>query len=467
MHKFKFFKHPASSGSHSRRGGSVVIYFALSLVVFLGIAALVVDMGYRYLRRADAQKAADAGALSGVYAQMTYQDTAYSTSVARYYTQLNRYTNAVNGVTVTTQWPADGQLNRYQVTVSRLEPLCFGGILKPGTNRVGASATAEMLSLQPISINGTGSYGVRGSVNLSVFGPDGDYNNGDAFSVKQLMNGADNPRYNGKGYNFVVDVPSNYETQFSTSQVQVEIFDPDGSNATSGSPNGTTRLDELWGVVTTTKYSLYYDNNTPNNPDDDTLIGSKSYGNGTSATDMQWVQDSAFKFDRDNYGAGKFRLNVTSTAGESENGFFLRAGPPHSTSMTDTSWNTTYGNKAATALMTATGNLPINFNTSGTVTVALGAVAAGAAGGKMYISKFDTDVGSKSVVYSCDTLSQTFPGVLAANGTWSVDAIDIPSNFTGGNWTATYTAGVQDTSVWSMSFSKYIPGSPGVIRLVK
>ncbi len=458
--------------ARKERGVSVV-YVALTLVIYLGLMGLVVDFGYLYWRRAEAQKAADAAALAGA---LKLPDETASLAAAQNYAALNGYNVNVSGVTVTGQVNPDGSHpNWYQVRVSRPERLFFGSVFRLYTTQIGARAVAEYLAQVPINISGGGTYGANGPVNLSVFGPYAYYSYGDAYMPRWLNDGSNNPLYDGRGYNFAITVPSNYFATNGTTQVMIEIFDPDCYNSSAGggnvnNANGTTRVDEIRSAppaphpqpstnYTTTVYSLYWTNNTPNDLNDDVLIATTSYGQ-TSSTDMQWVTPSGFTFDSASYGTGTYRLNVSTTNGASENGFNLRAGPPRGSGVAFNSNNGT--------TITATGRLPMNFNTSGTVTVTLGYVPDVAAGGTMYIDKFDTDVGAVSITYRCDTLpGQTWPGTLSSNGTWKRDTIAIPTNYTGGTWTATYRAGVQDTSVWMMSYTRIAEGTPGKVRLVQ
>jgi len=451
----------ASLKRSGRRRGVSLVYITLSLPVLLGITGMVVDMGFLYFRRAEAQKAADAAALAGA---MRLPDAVNALAAAKWMAGLNGYNANLANVTVAGLVAPDGNYNHYQVRVSKPEPLFFMGIFKQFSKPVGALAWAEYLSQAPININGGGTYGATGPISLAVFGPSGFYPHGDAYSTTNLSNGAANPLYNGKGYDFSIEVPDTMGLTW------IEIFDPDCYNAGNvATPSAGVRVDELWksngdtgtsSNATTTKYSLYWDADTPNDETDDVLIQSTSYGN-TSTTDMKW--NNFKEFNRQSYPGGAFRMNVLSTSGSSENGFNLRAGPKRATQ--GTTFQPVTGNGTN---ITATGRLPMNFNTSGTVNIVLGSVPTAAAGGKMYIDKFDTDVGAKSVVYKCSSLpGQTFTGTLSANGTWKRDEITLPANYTEGTWTATYAANIQDTSVWTMSFSNVVPGIPGRVKLIK
>lgn len=158
--------------------------------------------------------------------------------------------------------------------------------------------------------------------------------------------------------------------------------------------------------------------------------------------------------------AGKYKVKVTTLEGSSENGFQLRAGPSEGTTKTDDEWNQAYGDKNGTTPndvavpIDANDHLQINFTQTGKVKFRLGYVPDSQRGKTITVSKFDVDVGSRSIVYTCDTLpGQTFAGVLPSpgDGVWSNDNIKVPAGYTGGNWYAEYTAGKDDSSTWTLS----------------
>lgn len=466
-----------------------IVYFALGMTALIGMAALAVDMGNLYGRKSRAQQAADAAALAGAYQFCTYAATPgspnYAHNMAHYYAALNNYDGndpydgsdaSTPGVTVTTTYPSTLGLNTFRVRVARQEPLLFAQILGLKTANVAATATAIYSTLAPMSINGGGNYGAtNGPINLAIYGPNAYYRNGDSYSPRYLPSGAVNPLFvqqadgYGQGYDFNVNIPVGF------GNVAFEIFDPDcynSGNNSGGNPyvSAGVSIDELrtgyattaggangGAISTTTRYNLYYDNNTPSNIKDDVLVSSQSYGNN-SATDMKW--NAVFNFSRASYGAGNFRLNATTTAGSGENGFNLRVNKQGQT------FSSTNGSS-----ITAQGHLPMNFNSSGSTKIELGEVPAVAAGGRLDIRKFDTDVGSVSAVYECKkadgTVFMTSNGVLSSDGTFVTDYITLPANYPGGTWSVTYTAGANDTSVWDMSYSNSGPGQPGQIRLIQ
>ena len=484
--------------ARERRHGIAFVYTALGLAGLLMLAAVVVDLGLLYQRKAEMQRAADAAALAGAQRLANFRTSNEAYLYAGYiaglpenggYSKLAYNTsgqlivvNKGNAKFLVT-YPAKDENgvqhnNWFRVDINNTEPSLFGGMwpLKKSGYGVSASATALFERLAPLEIKGNGSYGVApGPVNLSVFGPDGRYSYGDCYSTKFLNDGVTpNPKYQPAGYDFLVNVPAN---QGVTS---LEIFDPDCYNSGGATDASATAIDEFrtrTGTggptnATTTQYSLIWDKGTADTSDDE-VIQTKTWGYD-STTDMRWV--NAFEFDRSKYAGGNFRLNVKSLSGSSENGFDLRVGPKRNPTTTTVSGKTTTTTPAFDpkngATIQAEGHLPINFNISGTTKMTLGRVPAEAAGGELIITKFDTDINSLTIKYTCDKLpGMSWNGKLAADGTFETDTIKIPDSYKNtaadGTWYAEYVAGNQDTSVWDMSYTGNGPGKPGKIRLVR
>jgi len=453
--------------SHRQRGNALV-FTAMVSVGIMGFSALVVDAGFLYTEKARMQRAADAAALAG--ARQLPQEIKAGQEAHRLAGQ-NLYEDGTGGVTVVGTRNPDGQHpGWYEVEITRPVNLFFAPILGVNNSTVRATATASFTSPLPLNINGGGIYGTNGIQNLSVFGPYAYYSYGDAFSPQWLDNGQENPLHNPNGYDFQLKIPANYASINGTNTVKVEIFDPDCWNVGNAADAGSGKIDEIRAAPggghpqpthnrTTTRYQLFAPSDTPNDPTDDILIAEAIYGpETTTATDMKWVTPGGFEFNMASYGAGNYRLNVKAINGSSENGFNLRAGPPRGTGVPFDPNNGTQIN--------AMGNLPINFNISGTVNIELGEIPAEAAGSNIYIDKFDTDVGAKNVTYY-DNKGNTWPGRLSGNGTWKMDVLTLPQGYTGGKLYAQYQAGAQDTSVWQMYWDGGIPGGPSILRLVK
>ena len=512
---FPFLKPTAPKNRRSilpRRRGMAVVWLAMFMTVFLGVAALSVDHGFHLSRRAQAQKAADAAALAAAF-QLARSGT-YNQVAAKAveYAGLNGYTEDPNPNVnlkksrVEVIYPIlfnqpDGQpypTNQIMVRVKRQEPRFFGAAFAAMFGQVnnfqwvGGKAVASFDKFLPFSINGTGFYGVEnGPISLSMFGPNGRYSNGDFRSVTKLNNGNKNPDYipddpndhdERSGYNFVMKIPQT--SDFNT--FKLEIFDPDCYNAGNQTetqegvrvdeyrgPDGTTKNYEL----TTTRYRLWADNGTPDDFTDDHYVGERIYdgswvdnnNDGKHDTDMQWVD---FNIPRTAYNGQNFRLNVMTTGGASENGFNLRAGRLSDQVIKNSQGVITQNDfENNGTVLSAMGYMPMNFNKNGTANIVLGKIPVEAAGHQVTIRNFDTDVGGSNpyIKFTCDTLpGMSWTGTLSANGTFSTDRINVPTSYkTAGIWRAEYSAGQGDTSVWSMSYDAQGPGAPGDIKLVE
>ena len=452
--------------SAERRRGVSTYIFVLALPMMLGVLGIVVDMGNLYSKRAQAQRAADAAAIAGAMEKTS----STVTGKAREYARLNGYQNGVNGARVKVINNVNSSTSEVRVVVSRAEPVYFAPILEGFLKASGQSAAAAQFS-RTISAQGTatrrislplglgGIYGIadpaRSPVNNSVFGPDANYNFGDAYSPEFLQDGVSrNPLYDlnaGVG-EYTLNISSQYLNKYS--DLEVQIYDPDCYDGPNGydeirEPNKKIQRAPKGGKETVTEYALYDPSGN--------LIAKKKYGNDKDA-DGKWITPDGFKFSPTQ--TGQYKITVTTLSGSSENGFQLRAGPSEGANKTDDEWNKLYGDNNGTTPddvavpISAEDHLQINFTQSGQVKFRLGYVPDSQSGKTITVSKFDVDVGSRSIVYTCDTLpGQTFAGVLPipGDGIWSSDDIQVPSGYTGGNWYAEYTAGKGDSSTWTLS----------------
>lgn len=491
---------PLFGGRRRRRGISLWLFVA-SLPVIVGMCGLVIDMGQLYARRAQAQRAADAAALAGAYVlgDASANDRVISTAI--------RYA-AANGfdpnnprrpatVHVVPQYAGStgtGFDNSVYVSVSTQEPVYFVPILETlllamgksedaatFSRTVSASARAQSITHFPMKLGGP--YGIadpnQSPANLSVFGPEAYYSFGDPYSTQFKDDGSVNPLYDATGgiSTFSMDVSAAYIASSPDKIVHLQLFDPD-----CYSPNGSDSFDEIRSPnplnqhnathpdlhsqdATTTQYEIWKDGKL--------IPGAHAEYSTNPDSNNKWVEPPGFAIDTRTYGPGQYQIRVKATDGSSENGFLMRAGPSDGLAMSDIDWNNHYGDKLGTdpnnvaVPITAKDHLQMNFTRSGVVTFQLGYVPASQAGRTIGVSKFDVDVGSTDLVYTCDSLpGQTFPGVLPrpGNGVWSTDTIPVPNGYKGGNWSATYTAGAGDTSNWSLLGQT---GENGEVRLVE
>ena len=454
------------SNRRARRRGVSLYLFVLAFPMMIGLLGIVIDLGNLYTKRAQAQRAADAAAIAGAMEEKANTVEGQ----AREYAKLNGYEDGVNGATVQVYNNVNGNTSDVRVVVARAESVYFAPILEGFLKATGQSATAAQFS-RIVSAEGTatrrvtlplglgGIYGIadpaRSPVNNSVFGPDANYNFGDAYSPEFLQDGETvNPLYekNAGIGEYTMNITSQYLSKHS--DVELQIYDPDCYDGPNGydeirEPNKKIKRAPKGSKETVTQYELF-------DPAGKS-IAKATYGDDKKA-DGQWVTPDGFKFTPTQ--AGKYKMEVRTLEGSSENGFQLRAGPSEGTSKTDDEWNDLYGDKNGTApddvavSIDADDHLQLNFTNDGDVKFRLGYVPDSQRGKTLTVSKFDVDVGSKSIIYTCDTLpGEQFSGTLPdpGDGVWSDDSIQLPAGYTGGNWYAQYTAGKGDSSTWTLS----------------
>jgi len=120
--------------------GAMAILLAASMVFLFGLAALAVDAGFMYTRRAGLQSAADAAALAGARGGL-------STTRAAMMATANGYTQGVGGVTVATT--SDVPNNRMTVQITTPQPLFFASGLGYAARTITARAIAQAVPITP------------------------------------------------------------------------------------------------------------------------------------------------------------------------------------------------------------------------------------------------------------------------------------------------------------------------------
>src|SRR5262249_9090932 len=117
------------------RWGTVASVVALCLPVVVGVAALGLDGGLLYLKRRQAQSAADGAALAGAYALGT--GSSFSTAQTRAIDLGARY-----GITISSAQVTQPDAGSVSVSVTSNQPRLFSALWGSGTTSVRASATA-------------------------------------------------------------------------------------------------------------------------------------------------------------------------------------------------------------------------------------------------------------------------------------------------------------------------------------
>lgn len=319
-----------SGCGRSRESGSIIVLLAVSMIVMFAFLGLVVDGGNIYLAYNKMSKAADAAALA---AAIEMPDREKAGEAALEYASLNGFTNGLDTNVVTMyQKPDSDNPNWIYVGMQRQQPVYFMRVLGFDRFSISLDAASVYYSFLPMSINGAGIYGLNGIQYLCAFGENGLKTYGDPYSVKWKNDGTPNPEYNPKGYNYTLDVAENYADVNGTSAMMVEIYDADcaaglDENHTTAYALGHPPVN---GGPTTTKFSVYAPDDTPNNYDDDILVASWTWKPGMSIedTDMAWYCPPGFSFDTSTHGTGKYRFNVITGDGCANNVYNLRSGPP-------------------------------------------------------------------------------------------------------------------------------------------
>lgn len=300
-------------------------------------------------------------------------------------------------------------------------------------------------------------------------------------SPSQLASGEAIPK--GDGYYFDLSIPAN-------TPVALQLYDPGnanentdpstlfnkkwnetttGTNSTRGpGPNGTMRT-----VTTKTRFQVWCDMGHPEDITQAKRIFSNlyadepqySFDNSANSAYKGWI--NAVNIDPNAvvngvrlYPVGaKFYMNATTVDGNGKNGFNVRLNrlDPQTSLPKDTDANYSAAGGNGTSVTTR-GLLPINFGSNGTATLSLGDVPANAT--SVTIKRFDVDVGTSpggfAVTYT-DTNSGTHTGGFGyggynANDKTQTDVFNLGAGYTGGNWTASYSAGTSDQSTWTMSY---------------
>ncbi|HEY5539831.1 MAG TPA: pilus assembly protein TadG-related protein [Coriobacteriia bacterium] len=197
--------------------GAVAVIVALMMVVLVGVAALVVDMGSLYVERRKMQTAADAAALAGV--QELPGDPTEARRIAAAYVSVNA--SEATGVSIS--FPPGGNVanDTILVTVDTPEaPLFFARIWGQSSAPVAASAAARVTSptaygkgVMPLGILASGTidptqyWGIPRGTLIQIKYAGGSGTNGD-YGMVTLQEGAnwgesdvgDAIRLGGSGY---------------------------------------------------------------------------------------------------------------------------------------------------------------------------------------------------------------------------------------------------------------------------
>ena len=391
--------------------------------------------------------------------------------------------------------------------------------------------TVTVAGPMDVLVSQTGGAGVEGVVNLCVFGPDNWTVYGDAFMpLYSDSSYTPNPYWDeleGK-YTFRIRIPSDYaspEVQVEIldpdcynapnpgdDHVEVEYVltgekylrrvsthcsdrrdgclvptqDP-CQNPETGEPCNPywfLRMDEnrvrfgkpdsyMPAVNTTTRYTLYYLDT--NNTRHDIASYTKGGEEGDADTDLQWVTPEGFLLRLSDYPdvavaedeSRSFFLEVEPTAGSSENGFDIWAGPVSTYPVPqEVNQRNVYllregldHHDAGGAVITALGYMPLNANTGSPFTLTLSYVPAEWAGAEISVHDFDNDY--PTLAQNLDFYLEGVPdflvdGALSGNNQWATNGLQIPENFSGGYLWASYDTIQYNTATWKLEYQREV-----------
>ena len=228
---------------------------------------------------------------------------------------------------------------------------------------------------------------------------------------------------------------------------------------------------------TTTRYTLYYLSEGDNVKH---TIASYTKGGADSDadTDLQWVTPEGFRFRLSDYptvasaedGSRSFFLEVEPTAGSSENGFDLWAGPVSTYPVPkEVNARNVYllregldRHDSGGIVITGIGYLPLNVNADAAFTFTLNYIPLEAAGAEVRVYNFDTDypyLGQNLDFYLEGVPDFHEVGVLSRGNEWATSRFQIPEEFSGGYLWARYDSTEYDTSTWRLELEYGVPES--------
>jgi len=247
--------------------------------------------------------------------------------------------------------------------------------------------------------------------------------------------------------------------------------------------SGGTPSSYVSAYNTTTRYTLYYLSEGDNVKHTITSY-TKGGADSDANTDLQWVTPAGFRFRLSDYpnvataedGSRSFFLEVEPTAGSSENGFDLWAGPVSTYPVPkEVNARNVYllregldRHDSGGIVITGIGYLPLNVNTSTTFTITFGYIPPEAAGVYMRVYNFDNDypyLGQSLDFYLEGVPDFHVNGVLSRGNQWAMNRFQIPENFVGGYLRARYDTTQYDTSSWRLEYEGVVGNT--FVRLIK
>ena len=187
-----------------RATGQVIVIYAASLSLLIGVMALVIDVGNFWNASIHVQLAAEAAALAGV--PYMPGDFATASSIARAEAAKNGYSSA-SGATVTPAVDAESD-RRLEVTISADAGTFFLRVFGVDRVRITRNATAEYTLPVPMG-SPLSNFGDNSGKFWTVIAAQGsDRGNGDAYASYYNPKPTLNAGYDASGYMYAIEVPA-------------------------------------------------------------------------------------------------------------------------------------------------------------------------------------------------------------------------------------------------------------------
>jgi hypothetical protein len=240
---------PVQTDDDQSQRGAVVILTTLLLIVFMGMAALAIDLGWLYYNQLNTRKAAEAAALAGVVHMplpgcIDPGPLDEPTTVARDIARQQGYQHNFGGVTVAT---AKGtNCNQLEVDIARTYGTFFLQVFGVDQVEINQAATAEYLP--PLKLGSDESYlgedpltsGRNRDFFVAINGTRRRKGSGDPFATKCAGTGTSHNcpdtganigvEFSSPAYYYAVEV----EPADNTRQLNVQIFDGHHCNMQGG-----------------------------------------------------------------------------------------------------------------------------------------------------------------------------------------------------------------------------------------
>jgi Flp pilus assembly protein TadG len=232
--------------SRERSRGQIVVMFAAGIPLFLGVMALVIDVGSIWNESIHVQLAAEAAALAGV--PYMPGDFATASSVARSEAAKNGYA-AATGSTVTPAVNAESD-QRLDVTITSNFGTYFLRVFGMATVKVTRVATAEYTLPVPMG-SPLSSYGDNSGRFWAAAESEGaNRSYGDAFGTYYNPSPTLNNQYDPNGYQYAVVIPA------GAGATNIDLYDP--TFCAVGDQKGTGDHWIPWDSTNWPAVSTYY-----------------------------------------------------------------------------------------------------------------------------------------------------------------------------------------------------------------